>query len=199
MDLKQNMILKMLFREVFKYFSLILLIIVSIPVSIIIAFIIKIESSGPVIHWSKRVGLNNKIFLMPKFRTMSSNTPQLATHLLNSSKKKFITKFGSYLRKYSFDEIPQLFSILKGDMNFIGPRPALFNQYDLIEKRSIKGIHKFKPGITGYAQINGRDSINIIQKVDLDFFYTTNKSLKLDLNILFKTFFRVLIKKDISH
>tara|TARA_B100000795_G_C22780462_1_gene432016 strand:- start:1128 stop:1628 length:501 start_codon:yes stop_codon:yes gene_type:complete len=164
----------------------------------IIALLIILNSSGPVIHWSKRIGKKNKIFLMPKFRTMIANAPQKATDLIKKD-DNLITKPGFFLRKSSLDEIPQLYSILKGDMNFIGPRPALFNQYDLIELRTKNNIHLQKPGITGWAQINGRDSISITKKVDLEKFYKENNSLYLNLKILFLTFINVLKRNSISH
>ena len=180
-----------------KIFASIILLIL-LPLMFIIALLIILNSSGPVIHWSKRIGKKNKIFLMPKFRTMIANAPQKATDLIKKD-DNFITKPGFFLRKSSLDEIPQLYSILKGDMNFIGPRPALFNQYDLIELRTKNNIHLQKPGITGWAQINGRDSISITKKVDLEKFYKENNSLYLNLKILFLTFISVLKRNSISH
>lgn len=176
-----------------------LILIISIfPLLIIIAIVIKYDSKGPIIHWSKRVGRNNNLFEMPKFRTMQENTPQLASHLLEVNDKN-ITKVGSFLRKYSIDELPQLFSIIINDMSFIGPRPALFNQHDLIELRNKYNIQSLKPGITGWAQINGRDELLISQKVELEKFYLNNKSIILDIKIIFLTFFYVFRSKDISH
>lgn len=176
----------------------ILLIIILIPLIFVITITITLNSSGPIIHWSKRIGKKNKIFFMPKFRTMITNAPQKATHLVKES-DNLITKSGIFLRKSSLDEIPQLFSIIKGDMNFIGPRPALFNQFDLIELRVKNCIHLQKPGITGWAQINGRDNISIIKKVDLEKFYKENNSPYLNLKILFLTFIKVFKKDSISH
>jgi O-antigen biosynthesis protein WbqP len=174
-----------------------LLIVFFLPV-LIIALIVKITSEGPVLHWSKRIGINNKIFLMPKFRTMLINTPDMATHLLNDP-GKYITVPGPFLRKYSLDEIPQLWSILKGDMSFVGPRPALFNQDDLIGMRTEKGIHKLVPGITGWAQINGRDDLPIPQKVHYEEIYLKNSSFIFDLKILYLPFLKVLRAEGVKH
>lgn len=151
-----------------------------------------------VIHWSKRIGLDNKKFLMPKFRTMSLDTPQVATHKIKNS-KRYLTKFGRFMRKYSIDELPQLYSVFKGDMSFVGPRPSLFNQYDLISLRKKNKISTIKPGITGWAQINGRDDISIIKKISLDKYYLKNMNLYLDIKIIFLTIFSILKKKNIKH
>lgn len=164
----------------------------------IVAFLIKFTSKGPVIHWSKRIGKNNQIFLMPKFRTMRTETPQMATHLLKDG-QNYLTPLGSFLRKSSLDEIPQLWSVLIGDMNLVGPRPALFNQDDLKELRTHFGVHKLSPGITGWAQINGRDEIPIPIKVNLDKEYLERRSLLFDIQIIFLTFFKVLKKENIQH
>ena len=168
------------------------------PLIIFISFKIILAADGPIIYWSKRIGKNNNIFLMPKFRTMHANAPQVASHLLKESSEN-ITRFGSFLRKYSLDELPQIYSIIKNDMSFVGPRPALFNQYDLIDLRTSKNIHKIKPGITGWAQINGRDKISILKKVELDAFYLHQKNILLDIKILYLTTFRVFLKKNITH
>ena len=176
---------------------LIIVLIFLLPI-LIISIIIKLESKGPVIHWSKRIGLNNKIFLMPKFRTMKINTINVATHLLVDS-DNHITKFGKFLRKTSLDEFPQFFSILKLDMNFVGPRPALFNQDDLISLRTIKDIHKIRPGITGLAQINGRDNISIEEKIDLDELYLIEKSHLMNIKIILLTIFSIFNFKNIKH
>tara|TARA_B100001057_G_C22683559_1_gene884742 strand:+ start:75 stop:671 length:597 start_codon:yes stop_codon:yes gene_type:complete len=165
---------------------------------LIITFLIKYKDKGTILHWSKRIGLNNKIFYMPKFRTMSYNTPNLATHLLKNP-DDYITPVGKFLRKTSLDELPQLYSILLGDMTFVGPRPALFNQYDLIRERSKLGIQMLKPGITGYAQINGRDDISIKKKIEYDYFYLNNKSTIFDLKIIILTFTSIIKRKNISH
>jgi len=163
-----------------------------------IFILVKITSKGPAIIWSRRIGYLNQEFLMPKFRTMHINTPQVATHLFIDP-ENYITSFGRFLRKYSLDEIPQLYSVIKNDMNFIGPRPALFNQYDLIELRTKKNIHQLLPGITGWAQVNGRDEISIKSKVELDFFYINNKCFLLDIKIIIITFIRIINDKNISH
>lgn len=178
-------------------FSILILIPLS-PFLLIISILIKIDSKGPILHWSKRVGKNNVIFLMPKFRTMEVDSPQLATHLM-AKEKSYVTKVGGVLRKLSLDELPQLFSIIKGDMNFIGPRPALFNQEDLIELRTQNNIHLMSPGITGWAQVNGRDEISIEEKVRYEKEYLDIKSPTLDLKILFLTFFSVILKKGVTH
>lgn len=173
-----------------------ILIPILLPVMVIIAIILKIDSPGPVIHYSKRFGQDSILFKMPKFRTMHVNTPQLATHLIDS--KSYITKFGKFLRKTSLDEIPQIFSVLLGDMSLVGPRPALFNQDDLIELRTKYGIHRLRPGITGWAQINGRDELSIVEKVEYEIYYNKNRSIMLDVIILIKTVAAVVLKKNIK-
>jgi O-antigen biosynthesis protein WbqP len=165
---------------------------------ILVSILIKITSIGPVIHWSKRIGKNNQIFLMPKFRTMKIDTPQVATHLLKNG-QNYLTPIGSFLRKSSLDEIPQLWSVLKGDMNFVGPRPALYNQDDLIELRSKLGVHKIAPGITGWAQINGRDELPIPEKVEFDRAYLERRSIFFDIKIIVLTFYKVLRRSNIQH
>lgn len=170
-----------------------------LPIIMVIGLLIRIESEGPAFHMSKRIGQNNNIFNLYKFRTMHINTPQIATHIMIKSKKSYTTFFGKFLRKYSFDELPQIINILKGDMVFVGPRPALYNQEDLIKMRTIKGIEKLKPGITGLAQINGRDEISLKEKVDLDYRYLKEKSLFLDIRIIFFTFFKVIRGEDVKH
>lgn len=165
---------------------------------ILIGLLVKVSSKGEVIHWSKRIGINNKEFLMPKFRTMYIDAPDVATHLLKDS-KSYITPIGKFLRKTSLDELPQLWSILKGDMAFVGPRPALFNQHDLIEKRAKVGVDKIKPGVTGLAQISGRDELSIDAKVKVDKEYLDNKSIFLDFKIIFFTFFKVFLGSGIKH
>ena len=177
--------------------SLVALVILIIPI-IIIAILVRCTSKGPSIYWSKRVGLDNNMFLMPKFRTMKIDTPAVATHLMQDS-SVFLTPIGGILRKFSLDEIPQLFSILKGDMSIVGPRPALFNQDDLISLRKEKGIDKLTPGVTGWAQINGRDSLSIPDKVNLDFEYLNKQSILFDFLIIKSTIVKVIGKNDISH
>ena len=184
-----------------RLFDLILVAIVStvffLPF-ILLCIAIYFTSEGPVIYWSSRVGRDNKIFMMPKFRSMRVTTPQVATHLLKKN-VSYLTPIGSFIRKSSLDELPQLFSIIKGDMSFVGPRPALFNQYDLIKLRSDAGVHKIVPGITGWAQINGRDNISITEKVLLDIEYMHRQSLWFDLKILCLTLLKVVGCDDISH
>lgn len=158
---------------------------------------IKITSKGPVIHWSRRIGKNNVIFLMPKFRTMKIATPQMATHLLTNG-NNFLTPIGALLRKTSLDEIPQLWSVLIGDMNLVGPRPALFNQEDLIDLRTLYNIHQIAPGVTGWAQINGRDELSIEEKVKFDKAYLEQKSLIFDFKIILLTVIKVLKRANIS-
>ncbi len=165
---------------------------------LIIALLVKITSEGPILYWSDRVGMNNTIFKMPKFRTMRVNTPAVATHLLNDS-EQYLTPIGRFLRKVSLDELPQLFNILKGDISFVGPRPALFNQDDLITLRTRKGVHRLVPGLTGWAQINGRDELPIPEKVEFDVYYLKNKSFLFDLRILLMTPFKVLRFEGVKH
>lgn len=177
--------------------STVLLSILSFPM-VIISVMVLFSSKGPVFFWSDRVGKNNKIFKMPKFRTMLTNSPLVATHLFDNS-DKFLSPVGGFLRKFSLDELPQLFSILKGDMSFVGPRPALYNQYDLIEMRTSKGIDKISPGLTGWAQINGRDNISLKEKVELDSYYLERMSFIFDLKIFILTILNVMTRKNISH
>ncbi len=179
------------------FFSLICLIILS-PFLLIICILIKIETTGPVIHWSKRIGINEQIFLMPKFRSMRINTPDVATHLMQNP-SLYVTNVGSFIRKYSIDELPQLYSIFKGDISFIGPRPALFNQYDLMKLRREYGIEKFKPGLTGYAQVMGRDFLTIEKKVEYEKFYAENRNIILDLRILYLTILKIIKTSNIRH
>lgn len=178
-------------------FGLIVSLLVFLP-SLVISFIIKVSTKGPVLHWSERVGFNNKIFMMPKFRTMSLNTPQLATDLLEDP-DSYYTPVGKFIRKYSLDEFPQIYSILRGDMSFVGPRPALFNQYDLIEQRTKKEINKLIPGLTGWAQVNGRDELSIQNKVKFDAEYLKRKSLKFDFYIIYITLKKVVRRDGVSH
>lgn len=165
---------------------------------LVVAIAVKLTSTGPILYWSDRVGRDNKIFKMPKFRTMRVDTPALATHLLPDP-KQFITPIGSFLRKSSLDELPQLWSIIKGDMSFVGPRPALFNQGDLIVMRDRYGIDKLLPGLTGWAQVNGRDELSIPDKVKFDIEYMNKQSLWFDIKIIFLTGLKVLNKDNIKH
>lgn len=162
------------------------------------ALAVRLTSPGPVLYWSDRVGRHNRIFKMPKFRSMRIDTPAVATHLLQNP-EQWLTPIGSFLRKSSLDELPQLWSILKGDMSFVGPRPALFNQDDLIALRTEKGVHELVPGLTGWAQVNGRDELPIPQKVALDAEYLERRSLLFDIKILWLTALKVLARDGVSH
>ena len=179
------------------FFSLILIIPISL-ISVIIGIIIKISSKGPVLYWSDRIGKNSRIFKMPKFRSMLINTPAVATHLLDNP-DAYLSPIGGFLRRTSLDELPQLISVLKGDMSFVGPRPALFNQDDLIALRSEKGVDKLLPGITGWAQVNGRDVLSVTDKVDLDEVYMQRQSFWFDIKILWITFLKVVERDGVSH
>lgn len=165
---------------------------------LLIALLVRLTSIGPVIYWSQRVGLNNQLFFMPKFRSMLAGAPSVATHLLDEP-DNWLTPIGSFLRKSSLDELPQLWSILKGDMSFVGPRPALYNQDDLIDLRSRAGVHLMKPGLTGWAQINGRDELPILDKVKLDIEYLHRQSFCFDFYILWLTFVKVAKRDGVSH
>lgn len=177
--------------------SLFALLFLLVPI-LLVALLVRITSVGPVIYWSDRVGRNNKIFKMPKFRTMRVDTPAVATHLLDNP-NQFLTPIGSFLRKSSLDELPQLWSILHGDMSFVGPRPALFNQDDLITLRTAYGVHKLVPGLTGWAQVNGRDELPIPEKVKLDAEYMQQQSFLTDIKIIFLTFVKVLRSEGVQH
>jgi O-antigen biosynthesis protein WbqP len=165
---------------------------------IVVAILVRLTSKGPALYWSDRVGRGNAIFRMPKFRSMRIGTPAVATHLLQDP-KVYLTPIGSFLRKSSLDELPQLWSILVGDMSFVGPRPALFNQDDLIALRTQFGVHELVPGLTGWAQINGRDELPIPEKVKLDVEYLQRQSLWFDIKILWLTFVKVLLRDGVSH
>jgi len=177
--------------------ALILICFFFLPI-VIIAVMVKISSKGSILYWSDRIGINNDIFKMPKFRTMKVNTPVIATHLLRNP-NAYLTPIGSFLRKFSIDELPQLWSVIKGDMSFVGPRPALFNQYDLIKLRTDKGIHLLTPGITGWAQVNGRDELPIPVKVAYDEYYLKHKSFLLDMKILLMTLLKVFKHEGVQH
>ena len=168
-----------------------------LPIAVV-ALLVRLTSPGPVLYWSDRVGRHNKIFKMPKFRSMRVGTPAVATHLL-ANPKAHLTPIGSFLRKSSLDELPQLWSILVGDMSFVGPRPALFNQHDLIELRTQKNVHTLVPGLTGWAQVNGRDELPIPQKVALDAEYLQRQGLWFDIQILWLTFLKVVQRDGVSH
>jgi len=178
-------------------FAVCLALVVLIPI-LVITTLIKLTSKGPALYWSDRVGADNRIFRMPKFRTMRLDTPAVATHLLTNP-DAYLTPIGPFLRKTSLDELPQLWSVLKGDMSFVGPRPALFNQDDLVAMRTAKGVHRLIPGITGWAQVNGRDELPIPVKVSFDEYYLKNRSFFLDLKILWMTFLKVMRREGVSH
>jgi O-antigen biosynthesis protein WbqP len=171
--------------------------ILALPI-LVVAILVRLTSTGPALYWSNRVGKNNAIFSMPKFRSMRVGTPAVATHLL-SDPKTYLTPIGSFLRKSSLDELPQLWSILVGDMSFVGPRPALFNQDDLVALRTEFGVHELVPGLTGWAQVNGRDELPIPEKVKLDVAYLQRKSFLFDLRILWLTFVKVVQRDGVSH
>lgn len=176
---------------------LMLLSLLLVPI-VIVALAVRLTSKGPALYWSDRVGRHNRIFKMPKFRSMRIDTPALATHLLQNP-EHWLTPIGSFLRKSSLDELPQLWSILKGDMSFVGPRPALFNQDDLIALRTKNRVHELVPGLTGWAQVNGRDELSIPHKVALDAEYLQRWSLLFDLKILWMTALKVLARDGVSH
>ena len=177
--------------------ALLLLVILLIPI-LVITGLVRLTSKGPALYWSDRVGKHNHLFRMPKFRSMKTDTPAVATHLLEDPKST-LTPIGDFLRKSSLDELPQLWNILKGDMSFVGPRPALFNQADLIQLRTEQHIDSLAPGLTGWAQINGRDELPVIQKVELDKYYLRHQSFKFDIKILWLTFIKVIRKEGVSH
>jgi len=177
--------------------ALCVLLLLIVPI-IIVALLVRLTSTGPVLYWSNRVGRCNHLFLMPKFRTMRVDTPAVATHLM-ADPDQFLTPVGSFLRKSSLDELPQLWSIIRGDMSFVGPRPALFNQDDLVALRTQYGVDKLVPGLTGWAQINGRDELPIPEKVKLDVDYLHQQSFALDLKIILMTFLKVLRRDGIKH
>lgn len=173
------------------------LIVFALPM-LVVAVAVRATSKGPAIYWSDRVGRDNKLFRMPKFRSMRIETPAVATHLLNDT-SAWLTPIGGFLRKSSLDELPQLWSILVGDMSIVGPRPALFNQDDLIALRTEHGVHRLRPGLTGWAQVNGRDELPIPEKVKLDVEYLQKRSFALDLRTIWMTVGKVIRAKDISH
>ena len=186
--------MKRIFDLMFAILASVSLLIVILGISIAI----KLTSKGPILHWSERVGRFNRVFIMPKFRTMKVDTPVVATHLLKNP-VIHMTSIGTFLRKYSLDELPQLWSIFVGHMSFVGPRPALFNQYDLIALRTKFGVEKLHPGLTGWAQVNGRDDLSIELKVKFDLQYMERKNFRFDLKILTLTFFRVIKHSGVKH
>ena len=163
-----------------------------------VAIVVRLSSKGPALYWSSRIGVNNQLFKMPKFRTMRAQTPVLATHLMTNP-NVFLSPLGAFLRRFSLDELPQLFSILKGEMSFVGPRPTLFNQDDLITLRTEKGVDKLVPGVTGWAQVNGRDDLSIPEKVDLDVEYLNRQSFWFDIQIIWITLLKVVRSEGVSH
>ncbi|MDW3870225.1 O-antigen biosynthesis protein WbqP [Staphylococcus cohnii] len=184
-------------KRLFDIFSTIYALIIFSPILILISVTIKLESDGPIVFRQDRPGIKNKLFKIYKFRSMRQDTPNVATDKLDST--DYITKTGKFIRKTSLDELPQLFNILKGDMSVVGPRPALYNQYELIEKRTNVNVHLCKPGLTGLAQVMGRDDNTDDQKVQYDKFYVDNQSFKLDMYIIYKTVKNTLYSKGISH
>ena len=190
-----------LFITVKHFFDLILGVVVFILLAapmLLIVIIVRLTSKGSALYWSDRVGKNNKMFKMPKFRSMLIDTPAVATHLLDNP-DSYLSPIGGFLRRTSLDELPQLFSVLKGDMSFVGPRPALFNQEDLITLRKEKDVDKLLPGITGWAQVNGRDELSIPDKVALDVEYLNRQSFWFDMKILWMTFLKVIKRDGVSH
>jgi O-antigen biosynthesis protein WbqP len=184
-----------------RFFDLVVVIIAALIFAIpmlVVAVAVGLTSKGPILYWSKRVGKNNRLFNMPKFRTMRVDTPVLPTHLLGNP-DAYLTSIGSFLRKSSLDELPQLWCILIGNMSVVGPRPALSNQQDLIDARTEKGIHLIKPGLTGWAQVNGRDEIELAKKVQLDYEYLDKKSLIFDVYVVLLTFYKVVKREGIQH
>ena len=185
-------------KRIFDLFFGVILLLSLLIVMLVISIVIRLTSKGPLLYWSDRIGKNNKIFKMPKFRSMLIDTPAMATHLLDNP-DSYLSSIGSFLRSSSLDELPQLFSVLKGDMSFVGPRPALYNQDDLITLRSEKSVDKLLPGITGWAQVNGRDKLSIHDKVALDAEYLDRQSFWFDMKILWMTFLKVIKRDGVSH
>ena len=185
-------------KRIFDLLLGLLAVLVLILPIILLAILVRLTSKGPILYWSDRLGKNNQIFRMPKFRSMLVGTPTVATHLL-ANPNSHLTPIGSFLRKNSLDELPQLWSILKGDMSFVGPRPALFNQEDLIALRTQSGVDALTPGLTGWAQVNGRDELPISQKVAFDVYYLNNHNFCLDMRILWMTFLKVVQSDGVSH
>lgn len=169
-----------------------------VPLFLVVALAIKATSKGPILYWSNRYGKGNQLFRMPKFRSMRIETPELPTHLLTEP-SEYLTPIGSFLRRSSLDELPQLYSILVGDLSFVGPRPALFNQNDLVEMRTERGIHHLVPGLTGWAQVNGRDELPIPVKVEFDYEYLVRRSFKFDLQIIGITAVKIARSEGIKH
>ena len=185
-------------KRAFDLFFGVILLLSLVIIMLLTAIAIRLTSKGSTLYWSDRVGKNNNIFNMPKFRSMLTDTPAVATHLLDNP-DAYLSPIGSFLRSTSLDELPQLFSVLRGDMSFVGPRPALYNQDDLISFRTEKGVDKLLPGITGWAQVNGRDELSIPDKVALDVEYLNRQSFSIDMEILWMTFLKVIKRDGVSH
>ncbi len=185
-------------KRIFDMLAALLAVVLLFLPLVVLALLVKLTSRGPVLYWSDRVGRNNTTFKMPKFRSMYSGTPVVATHLLVNP-DEYLTPIGSFLRRSSLDELPQLWNIIKGDMSFVGPRPALFNQHDLIELRTRLGVHTLLPGLTGWAQINGRDELPIAQKVALDIEYLKQRSFGFDIKIIIQTILKVVKRDNVAH
>ncbi len=185
-------------KRIFDLFLAIMIIVPLLFPMLLIAITVRLTSKGPVLYWSRRVGVDNSIFHMPKFRSMRVDAPAVATHLMTNP-NAFLSPIGAFLRRFSLDELPQLFSILKGDMSFVGPRPALYNQDDLIAIRTDKEVDKIKPGVTGWAQVNGRDELSIPDKVAFDVEYLEHQSFWFDLKILWMTLLKVIKRDNVSH
>jgi O-antigen biosynthesis protein WbqP len=185
-------------KRIFDLFVGVILLLSLVIIMLLIAIAIRLTSKGSSLYWSDRIGKNNKVFKMPKFRSMLTDAPAVATHLLDNP-DSYLSPIGSFLRLSSLDELPQLFSVLKGDMSFVGPRPALYNQDDLIALRTEKGVDKLLPGITGWAQVNGRDELSISDKVALDVEYLNRQSFWFDIKILWMTFLKVVKRDGVSH
>ena len=185
-------------KRIFDLYTGIALLVLLVVPMLLITVAVRLSSKGPALYWSDRVGINNEIFKMPKFRSMLTDTPSVATHLL-ASPDTYLSPIGGFLRRSSLDELPQLFSVLKGNMSFLGPRPALFNQDDLIALRTEKGVNKLLPGITGWAQVNGRDELSVPEKVALDVEYMQRQSFWFDMKILWMTFLKVVKRDGVSH
>jgi O-antigen biosynthesis protein WbqP len=185
-------------KQIFDLLLGVVILVLLVAPMLLISIAVRLSSKGPALYWSDRVGKNNKIFKMPKFRSMLTDTPAVATHLLDNP-DTYLSPIGGFLRRSSLDELPQLFLVLKGDMSFVGPRPALFNQNDLITLRTEKGVDKLLPGITGWAQVNGRDELSIPDKVILDVEYLNRQSFWFDMKILWMTFLKVIKRDGVSH
>ena len=185
-------------KRVFDLAICVILLLGLILVMLFIVFAIRLTSKGPLLYWSNRIGKDNKAFKMPKFRSMVLDTPTLATHLLNNP-ETYLSPIGGFLRTTSLDELPQLFSVIRGDMSLVGPRPALYNQDDLINLRMKEGVEKLLPGITGWAQVNGRDELSVPEKVSLDVEYLNRQSFLFDVKILVMTFLKILKRDGVSH